>query len=45
VGATVINAFDYTYDKVGNRKTKVDRNGEYNYTYDTVNRLTVGGTG
>jgi len=37
--------FDYaydliTYDKVGNRKTKVDRNGSYGYTYDTLNRLT-----
>jgi RHS repeat-associated protein len=39
-GATTINSFDYTYDKVGNRRSKVDRNGLYNYTYDTLNRLT-----
>jgi RHS repeat-associated protein len=40
LGATTINSFDYTYDTVGNRKTKVDRNGSHNYTYDTLNRLT-----
>jgi len=34
-----INSFTYTYDKVGNRKTKVDNNGTANYTYDTLNRL------
>jgi RHS repeat-associated protein len=39
LGAATINSFDYTYDKVGNRKTKVDGNGSYNYTYDTLNRL------
>jgi RHS repeat-associated protein len=40
VGAATINSFDYTYDKVGTRKTKADRNGSYTYTYDTLNRLT-----
>jgi RHS repeat-associated protein len=40
LGATTINSFDYTYDNVGNRKTRVDRNGGHNYTYDTLNRLT-----
>jgi len=34
-----INSFTYTYDKVGNRKTKADNNGTANYTYDTLNRL------
>lgn len=36
---TTINSFNYTYDKVGNRKTKADNNGTANYTYDTLNRL------
>jgi len=36
---TTINSFTYTYDKVGNRKTKADNNGTANYTYDTLNRL------
>jgi len=40
LGATTVNSFSYSYDRVGNRKTKVDRNGSYNYTYDTLNRLT-----
>jgi RHS repeat-associated protein len=40
LGAATVNSFDYTYDKVGNRKTKVDRNGSHNYTYDTLSRLT-----
>jgi RHS repeat-associated protein len=39
LGATTINSFNYTYDKVGNRKTKVNRDGNHNYTYDTLNRL------
>ena len=39
LGATTINSFTYTYDKVGNRKTKADNNGTANYTYDTLNRL------
>jgi RHS repeat-associated protein len=39
LGATTINSFDYTYDKVGNRKTKVNRDGSHNYNYDTLNRL------
>jgi len=40
LGATTINSFTYTYDKVGNRKTKSDNSGVANYTYDTLNRLT-----
>ncbi|MGH8543568.1 MAG: hypothetical protein ACREX3_08045, partial [Gammaproteobacteria bacterium] len=39
LGAATINSFDYTYDKVGNRKSKVDSNGPYNYAYDSLNRL------
>jgi len=39
LGATTIDSFNYTYDKVGNRKTKADNNGTANYTYDTLNRL------
>ena len=39
LGATGINSFDYSYDKVGNRRTKADNNGTANYTYDTLNRL------
>ncbi len=39
LGATTINSFNYTYDKVGNRKSKVNRDGNHNYTYDTLNRL------
>jgi len=39
LGATTINSFTYTYDKVGNRKTKTDNNGAASYTYDTLNRL------
>ena len=38
-GAATVNSFSYTYDKVGNRKTKADNNGTANYTYDTLNRL------
>src|SRR5713226_5034419 len=38
-GATTIDSFTYTYDKVGNRKSKADNNGAANYTYDVVNRL------
>ena len=40
LGAASINAFDYTYDKVGNRKNKTSRDGTHDYTYDTLNRLT-----
>jgi len=40
LGATTINSFAYTYDKVGNRKSKADTSGTANYTYDTLNRLT-----
>ena len=39
-GATTINSFAYTYDKVGNRKSKADNAGTANYTYDVLNRLT-----
>ena len=39
-GATTINSFAYTYDKVGNRKSKADNAGTANYTYDVWNRLT-----
>jgi RHS repeat-associated protein len=39
LGATIINSLDYTYDKVSNRKTKINRDGTHNYTYDTLNRL------
>jgi YD repeat-containing protein len=39
LGANTINSFTYTYDKVGNRKSKADNNGTANYTYDTLNRL------
>jgi RHS repeat-associated protein len=40
LGATSINSFDYTYDKVGNRKSKTSRDGIHDYTYDLLNRLT-----
>ena len=39
LGATTINSSTYSYDKVGNRKTKADNDGTANYTYDTLNRL------
>jgi RHS repeat-associated protein len=39
LGTTTINSFDYTYDRVGNRKSKADRHGSYNYAYDALNRL------
>ncbi len=39
LGATTVNSFTYTYDAVGNRKTKGDNNGVANYTYDALNRL------
>ena len=39
LGATTINSFTYTYDKIGNRKTKADNSGTANYTYDALNRL------
>ena len=41
LGATTINSFAYTYDKVGNRKSKADNNGTANYTYYTLNRLVL----
>ena len=39
LGATTIDSFSYTYDNVGNRKSKADNNGTANYTYDALNRL------
>jgi len=39
LGATTINSFTYSYDDVGNRKTKTDNSGIASYTYDTLNRL------
>ena len=39
LGATTIDSFGYSYDNVGNRKSKADNNGTANYTYDTLNRL------
>ena len=39
LGATTIDSFTYSYDKVGNRKSKADNNGTANYTYDALNRL------
>ena len=39
LGVTTINSFTYTYDKVGNRKSKVDNSGTAGYTYDSLNRL------
>ncbi|MPZ77339.1 MAG: PKD domain-containing protein, partial [Deltaproteobacteria bacterium] len=39
-GATAVNSFAYTYDKVGNRKSKADNNGTANYAYDVLNRVT-----
>jgi YD repeat-containing protein len=40
LATTTINSFAYTYDKVGNRKSKTSRDGVHDYTYDTLNRLT-----
>ena len=40
MGTTSINAFDYVYDRVGDRTSKTSRDGAHNYTYDTLNRLT-----
>jgi len=40
LGATTINSFSYAYDRVGNRTSKINRDGAHNYTYDTLNRLT-----
>jgi len=39
LGPSTINSFTYTYDKIGNRKTRADNNGTANYTYDVLNRL------
>jgi len=38
-GTATVNSFNYTYDKVSNRKSKTNRDGAHNYTYDTLNRL------
>ena len=40
LGVTTINSFSYSYDKIGNRKTKASRDGLHDYTYDVLNRLT-----
>jgi len=39
LGAATINSFDYSYDRVGNRKTKGDTIGMATYAYDVLNRL------
>jgi RHS repeat-associated protein len=39
-GATTIAAFDYTFDKLGNRKTKVTPAGTESYLYDELYRIT-----
>ena len=39
LGANTINSFSYVPDKVGNRKTKTDNLGTYDYIYDELNRL------
>lgn len=36
-----ISQFDYTYDKVGNRKTMVTLSGAHTYTYDNIYQLTA----
>ena len=40
LGATTVNSFGYSDDKVGNLKTKTTRDGLHDYTYDPLNRLT-----
>ena len=40
IGATTIAAFDYTFDHVGNRKTKVSATGTESYVYDELYRIT-----
>lgn len=37
---TTIASFDYTFDKLGNRKTKVTPNGTESYLYDELYRIT-----
>ncbi len=39
-GATTIASFDYTFDKLGNRKTKVTPTGTESYLYDELYRIT-----
>jgi RHS repeat-associated protein len=39
-GATTIDSVIYTYDNAGNRITKAQSPVNYNYTYDTIYRLT-----
>lgn len=36
-----ISQFDYTYDKVGNRKTMATLSGTHSYTYDNIYQLTA----
>jgi len=36
-GALTVNSFNYSYDKVDNRKSKSNRDGALNYTHDTLN--------
>lgn len=38
-GAMTGNSFNYSYDKVRNRKNKTNRDGAHNYSYDTLNRF------
>jgi RHS repeat-associated protein len=40
LGATTIASNDYTFDHLGNRKTKVDASGTETYTYDALYRVT-----
>ena len=39
LGATTINSFAYTYDRVGNRTARTDSAGTAEYNYDALNRL------
>lgn len=39
-GATTIASFDYTFDKLGDRKTKVTPTGTESYLYDELYRIT-----
>ncbi len=38
-GGSVFSSFDYTYDKVGNRKTIVSKEGLHQYFYDNTYQL------